>query len=258
MPKIHSQSIISKSARLADDVEVGPFVIIEAGVSIDAGCRILSHAKICRGVKMGKNNTVDHGAVIGGSPQDLSFDPQRDSGVIIGDDNSFREHVTISRSTQVNGNTIIGDRNFFMAVSHIAHDVIVGDDNILANNVMIAGHVRIGNKVFLGGGTAIHQFTHVGDFAMSQGNSTLTQDVPPYCVAHKINQLSGLNVIGLRRGGFTLEDRKEIKQAYSLVLRSKSTREEALKEADSQDFGPVASRLIEAVRSPSSRGILTR
>ena len=141
-----------------------------------------------------------------------------------------------------------------MAVSHIAHDVIVGDDNILANNVMIAGHVRIGNKVFLGGGTAIHQFTHVGDFAMSQGNSTLTQDVPPYCVAHKINQLSGLNVIGLRRGGFTLEDRKEIKQAYSLVLRSKSTREEALKEADSQDFVPVASRLIEAVRSPSSRG----
>ena len=145
-----------------------------------------------------------------------------------------------------------------MAVSHIAHDVIVGDDNILANNVMIAGHVQIGNKVFLGGGTAIHQFTHVGDFAMSQGNSTLTQDVPPYCVAHKINQLSGLNVIGLRRGGFTPEDRKEIKQAYSLVLRSKSTREEALKEVDSQDFGPVATRLIEAVRSPSSRGILTR
>ncbi len=93
---------------------------------------------------------------------------------------------------------------------------------------------------------------------MSQGNSTLTQDVPPYCVAHKTNQLSGLNVIGLRRGGFTPEDRKEIKLAYSLVLKSKSTREEALKEVDSQDFGPVATRLIEAVRSPSSRGILTR
>ncbi|MDC0298523.1 hypothetical protein OAL21_05090 [Akkermansiaceae bacterium] len=93
-----------------------------------------------------------------------------------------------------------------------------GDDNILANNVMIAGHVQIGNKVFLGGGTAIHQFTHVGDFAMSQGNSTLTQDVPPYCVAHKINQLSGLNVIGLRRGGFTPEDRKEIKQGVGVFF----------------------------------------
>lgn len=258
MPKIHSQSIISESAQIANDVEVGPFVIIGAGVSIAAGCRIASHAKICCGVKMGKNNIVDHGAVIGGSPQDLSFDPRIDSGVIIGDDNNFREYVTISRSTEANGNTVIGHRNFFMAVSHIAHDVIVGDDNILANNVMIAGHVRIGNKVFLGGGTAIHQFTHVGDFAMSQGNSTLTQDVPPYCVAHKINQLSGLNVIGLRRGGFTPEDRKEIKHAYSLVLKSKSTREEALAEADNQDFGPVATKLIEAVRSPSSRGILTR
>ncbi|HAE19233.1 MAG TPA: acyl-ACP--UDP-N-acetylglucosamine O-acyltransferase, partial [Verrucomicrobiales bacterium] len=91
-----------------------------------------------------------------------------------------------------------------------------------------------------------------------QGNSTLTQDIPPYCVAHKINQLSGLNVIGLRRGGFSPGDRKEIKLAYSLVLKSKSTREDALKEADSKDFGPVAARLVEAVRSPSSRGILTR
>lgn len=254
----HPQSIVSESAQLAENVEVGPYAIIEPGVSIAAGCRIESHAKICRGVKMGKNNVVDHGAVIGGNPQDLSFDPQINSGVIIGDDNNFREHVTISRSTELDGNTIIGNRNFFMAVSHIAHDVIVGNDNILANNVMIAGHVRIGNKVFLGGGTAIHQFTHVGDFAMSQGNSTLTQDIPPYCVAHKVNQLSGLNVIGLRRGGFSPGDRKEIKLAYSLVLKSKSTREDALKEADSKDFGPVAARLVEAVRSPSSRGILTR
>ena len=254
----HPQSIVSESAQLAENVEVGPYAIIEPGVSIAAGCRIESHSKICRGVKMGKNNLVGHGAVIGGNPQDLSFDPQINSGVIIGDDNNFREHVTISRSTELDGNTIIGNRNFFMAVSHIAHDVIVGNDNILANNVMIAGHVRIGNKVFLGGGTAIHQFTHVGDFAMSQGNSTLTQDIPPYCVAHKFNQLSGLNVIGLRRGGFSPEDRKEIKLAYSLVLKSKSTREDALKEAGSRDFGPVAARLVEAVRSPSSRGILTR
>ena len=146
--------------------------------------------KFVEGSKWGETTWSITAPVLGGAPQDLSFDPKIDSGVIIGDDNNFREHVTISRSTKVNGNTIIGDRNFFMAVSHIAHDVIVGDDNIFANNVMIAGHVRIANKVFLGGGTAIHQFTHVGDFAMSQGNSTLTKDVPPYCVAHKINQLS--------------------------------------------------------------------
>ncbi|MEN8865588.1 MAG: acyl-ACP--UDP-N-acetylglucosamine O-acyltransferase, partial [Akkermansiaceae bacterium] len=127
-----------------------------------------------------------------------------------------------------------------------------------ANNVMIAGHVCVGNKIFFGGGTGIHQFIRVGDFAMTQGNCGMTRDIPPFCVVHKINQLSGLNVIGLRRSGFTREELKEIKLAYSLLLNSKFTREEALVEADRADFGPMASKLVEAVRSPSSKGILTR
>lgn len=258
MPKIHPQAIISESARFADDIEIGPFAIIEDEVSIAEGCRIASHAKICRGVKMGKNNVVEHGAVIGGNPQDLSFNPETESGVLIGNNNTFREYVTISRAATSGANTIIGDRNFLMAVTHLAHDVIVGSDNILANNVLIAGHVQIGNNIFLGGGTAIHQFTHVGNFAMSQGNSTLTQDIPPYCVVHKVNQLSGLNIVGLRRGGFSSEERREIKRAYSLVLNSKSTRQEALLKADKENLGPVAAQIIEAVRSPSTKGILTR
>lgn len=258
MPLIHPQSLVSNSAILADDVEVGPFALIEDGVTIGAGCRIGSQARICRGVAMGKNNIVDHGAVIGGAPQDLSFDSETRSGVTIGNDNTFREYVTINRSTATGGKTIVGDRNFLMAVSHLAHDVVVGNDNILANNVMIAGHVRIGDKIFFGGGSAIHQYVHVGDFAMTQGNSGMTRDVPPYCVVHKINQLSGLNVVGLRRGGFTREERKEIKLAYSLVLNSKFSREEALEEASQMDFGPVATKLVAAVRSPSSKGILTR
>jgi UDP-N-acetylglucosamine acyltransferase len=258
MPLIHPQSLVSNSAILADDVEVGPFAIIEDGVTIGAGCRIGSQARICRGVAMGKNNIVDHGAVIGGAPQDLSFDPETRSGVTIGNNNTFREYVTINRSTQPGGATIVGDRNFLMAVTHLAHDVIVGNDNVLANNVMIAGHVRIGSKIFFGGGSGIHQFVHVGDFAMIQGNSGMTRDVPPYCVVHNINQLSGLNVVGLRRGGFTREERNEIKLAYSLILNSKFTRGEALKKADETDWSPAAVKLVEAVRSPSSKGILTR
>ena len=258
MPTIHPQALVSESAFLAEDVEVGPFAIIEDEVTLGPGCKVGSQAKICRGVTMGENNIIDHGAVIGGDPQDLSFDPATRSGVIIGDHNTFREYVTINRSTVAGGNTIVGDRNFLMAVSHLAHDVIVGHDNVFANNVMIAGHVTIGNKIFFGGGTAIHQFIHVGDFAMTQGNSGHTRDIPPFCVVHKINQLSGLNVIGLRRGGFTREERKEIKLAYSLVLNSKFTREEALEEADKANFGAAATQLVDAVRSPSSKGILTR
>ena len=258
MSKIHPSSIVSESAELASNVEIGPFAVVEDGVTVGAGCKIGSHAKICRGVSMGENNTVDHGAVIGGDPQDLSFDPKTESGVVIGNDNTFREYVTINRSTEAEGNTTVGDRNFLMAVSHLAHDVLVGNDNILANNVMIAGHVRVGNRVFFGGGTAIHQFIHVGDFAMTQGNCGMTRDIPPYCVVHKINQLSGLNVVGLRRGGFTREERKDIKLAYSLVLNSKFTREEALEQANEIEWSPAGAKLVEAVRSPSSKGILTR
>jgi len=258
MSAIHPQALVSKTAKLAHDVEVGPFTIIEDDVEIGPGCRIASHAKICGGVIMGAHNLIEHGAVIGSLPQDLSFDPATESGVLIGDDNTFREYVTINRSTRPGGHTRIGDRNFLMAVAHLAHDVVIGNDNILANNVMIAGHCLLGSKIFLGGGAGIHQFVHVGDFAMSQGNSSITKDVPPYCTVHQTNKLSGLNVIGLRRGGFTPTERKEIKLAYSIVLNSTLGYHEALAQADQLTWSATAAKLIEAVRSPSAKGILTR
>lgn len=258
MPKIHPLALVSETARLADDVEVGPFAIIEDDVEIGPGCRIASQAKICRGVVMGENNTVEHGAVLGGLPQDLSFHSETPSGVLIGEGNTFREYVTINRSTSPGGNTIVGDRNFLMAVSHLAHDVVIGNDNILANNALVAGHCHLGSKVFLGGGACIHQFVHVGDFAMVQGTSGMTRDIPPYCIVHQINKLSGLNIIGLKRGGFSSSQRQEIKLAYTTVLNSKLTRAEALARADTMSWSPAAAKLIEAVRHPSSKGILTR
>jgi UDP-N-acetylglucosamine acyltransferase len=258
MPTIHPHALVSPSANLAEDVEVGPFAIIEEDVTLGPGCRVASQAKICAGVTMGENNRIDHGAVIGGDPQDLSFDPATSSGVLIGDGNTFREYVTINRSTKAGGRTTIGHNNFLMAVSHLGHDVVMGDGNILANNVMIAGHCRLGNRIFLGGGTAIHQFIHIGDFAMSQGNSGMTRDIPPYCLVHKINQLSGLNTTGLKRGGFSPDERREIKLAHAMLLSAKCSRQEALRQVDERTWGPAATKLIEAVRHPSSKGILTR
>lgn len=258
MPQIHSTALVSDNAQLAPDVEIGPFAIIESHVTIGAACHIASHAKICSGVTMGAENTIGHGAVIGGDPQDLSFDPLTPSGVLIGNHNSFREHVTINRSTRAQQHTVIGDHNFLMAASHLAHDVCIADHNILANNVMIAGHCQLGSHIFLGGGSAIHQFIHIGDLAMIQGNSGMTRDIPPYCIVHKINQLSGLNTIGLKRAGFSPAQRTELKKAYALLLNSKLSRSQALIEAEQQDWSPSAEKLIEAVRSPSSKGILTR
>ena len=258
MPTIHPTALVSENAQLADDVEVGPFSVIEDGVTLRSGCRVDSHAKICRGVIMGKNNVIETGAVIGGAPQDLGFDPLTDSGVLIGNENTFREYVTIHRSTQAGGNSIIGDENYLMAVVHLGHDTIVGNNNVLANNTMIAGHVTIGNNTFLGGGAGIHQFIRIGDYAMVQGNAGMTRDVPPYCIVHQINHLSGLNSVGLKRAGFTPEERKEIKLAYTILFRSKGTRQENLAEADLQTWSDPASLLIEAVRTPSTKGILTR
>ncbi|YCM45867.1 acyl-ACP--UDP-N-acetylglucosamine O-acyltransferase [Verrucomicrobiaceae bacterium 227] len=258
MPSIHPTALVSENTTLAEDVEIGPFAIIEEHVALGAGCKIDSHAKICSGVTMGAGNSVGHGAVIGGHPQDLAFDPTMKTGVLIGEGNTFREHVTINRSTREGGNTIVGDRNFLMAVSHLGHDVQIGDDNAIANNVMVAGHCKLANRIFLGGGAAIHQFIHIGDFAMVQGNAGMTRDIPPYCIVHQINLLSGLNVIGMRRAGFSAEERSEIKKVYNLLLASKKTRSEALAEVDQSNWSKGARVLIEAVRNPSSKGILTR
>jgi len=258
MPALHPTALVSGNAHLAHDVEVGPFAIIEDGVTLGAGCRVDSHAKICSGVTMGPGNSVGHGAVIGGAPQHLGFDSSTKTGVVIGDGNTFREHVTVNRSTREGRNTVIGNRNFLMAVSHLGHDVQIGNDNVIANNVMVAGHCTLGNRIFLGGGAAIHQFISIGDFAMVQGNAGMTRDIPPYCVVHQINLLSGLNVTGLRRGGFTLEERTEIKKVYHLLLSTKNTRAEALAQVDSHEWSEAARLLIEAVRNPSSKGILTR
>jgi len=258
MSNIHPQALVAASAQLAPDVEVGPFAIIEDQVTIGSGCRISSQAKICTGVVMGENNSVEHGAVIGGNPQDLAFDPATPSGVLIGNNNTFREYVTINRSTQASKNTIVGNHNFLMATAHLAHDVIIGDHNVLANNVMIAGHCQLGSHIFLGGGSAIHQFIHIGDFAMTQGNCGMTRDVPPYCIVHKINELSGLNTVGLKRAGFSPKERKEIKEVFALLLNSKLSRSESLAQAEAQTWGPHADKLIAAVRTPSSKGILIR
>jgi UDP-N-acetylglucosamine acyltransferase len=148
---IHPAALISPTAILGPGVSAGPFAIVGDGVVLGAGCRLEAHAQVLRGVVMGEGNTVGHGAVIGGDPQSLTFDPAVESGVRIGDGNVFREHVTVHRSTQPGGSTVIGSRNYFMAGSHTGHDSILGDHNVLANAVLIAGHILMGSRCFIGG-----------------------------------------------------------------------------------------------------------
>ncbi|MCW1886626.1 acyl-ACP--UDP-N-acetylglucosamine O-acyltransferase [Luteolibacter flavescens] len=257
MPTIHPTAQVSKEAELADDVSVGPFTVIEGPVKLAAGVKIGGHAWISGRTSIGEASSVGWGAVIGADPQDLSFDPATDSGVEIGPRNTLREYVTVHRGSKPGTNTVMGEGNLLMTGVHLAHDVRLGDGNVLANSVLLAGHVHVGNKAFLGGGAGFHQFIKVGDLAMVQGLTAVSQDMPPFCTAYGINQLAGLNTVGLRRSGFSADERAAIKRAYKLVFLSGLTREAALAEAATQDWPEPAARFLAAISSPSKKGVMS-
>jgi UDP-N-acetylglucosamine acyltransferase len=264
MPKIHPTAIVDASAELADDVEIGPFSIIESGATLGAGCVVGEHAIIRSGTRMGRDNFVDAGCVIGGTPQDLKWDPATDSGVLIGDDNTFREGVTISRGSKNGSATKVGNRNYWMACSHAGHDAIVEDDVIFANGALVAGHATIGRRVFLSGNAVVHQFTWVGEGVMTQGGSGISAHTPPYVMLAEINNIVGMNAIGLRRNpDLSDDDRRQIKEAFRLMYRSKLSTTEALARMDRQDWGEPATRFREFIRRaveaqpPYKRGLST-
>jgi UDP-N-acetylglucosamine acyltransferase len=254
---IHPTALIAPTAILAPDVTVGPFAIIEDGVVLGEGCRVLGHAQVLTGVVMGARNTVDRGAIIGGDPQSLTFDRTIRSGVRIGSDNTFREHVTIHRSTQPEGETLIGDGNFLMAHCHIGHDSRLGDQNVIANAVLIAGHVQVGNRCFLGGSSVFHQFIRLGDLVMAQGNSSFSTDVAPYCIGHEVNKLAGLNTVGLRRAGLDSAARQELKRLYRDVFSHALGPVKAATQFLTETTSESGRRFLEFLAAPGSKGLST-
>ncbi len=253
MAQIHPTAQISPDARLAEDVTVGPYAIIDGPAVIGPRCEIGAQVWIHGEVTMGAMNKVGYGSILGADPQDLAFDPDTRTGVVLGEDNVLREYVTIHRATEEGGSTMVGDGNFLMTGVHLGHDVIMGDRNILANNVLLAGFVEMGNSVVIGGGSAFHQFIRIGDYAMVGGLAGPSKDV-----VRQTNRLAGLNAIGLRRGGIGPEERKEIKSAYALLFQGGLALSTAVEKADSREWGSAAQKLIEAVRNPSRKGVVTR
>jgi UDP-N-acetylglucosamine acyltransferase len=214
---IHPSAQLHPSARLAPDVAVGPFAIVEAGATLGAGCRIAAHAIVKARAELGAGVRVDHFAVVGGDPQDLSFDPATASGTRIGERTVIREHVTIHRAAKAGEHTVIGADGLLMAGSHVAHDCVLGDHVILANGCMLGGHVHVGDRAFVSGGVAVHQFCRIGGGALVSGNAVITEDVPPNALAHGRNLVAGLNLIGLRRRAVPAPAVAEIKRAYHAV-----------------------------------------
>jgi len=254
--EIHPTAIVSDKAVLGVNVKVGPFSIIEEDVEIGDNTEIFSNVKIKKFSSIGRDCQIYEGAVIGGVPQHLGFKGEK-SYVKIGNNVTVREYVTIHRGTSFDdGITKIDDNSYLMAYVHIAHDCKVGHDTILANAVTLAGHVKIGNYVFVGGLTPIHQFCRIGDYAMVGGASAVDKDVPPFTRASKNHvMLYGLNLVGLKRRGFTSQQIKILKEAYRILFRKSATIDEGIREVLNRlPETPEIKMLIDFVKT-SKRGI---
>ena len=252
---IHPTAIIDARAKLGEGVSIGPFAVLEGDVTLGDGCLVQSHAVITGRVVMGQHNHVGYGAIIGGWPQDFSFDPKIDSGVIVGDNNTFREYSTIHRGTASGTNTVVGNGNFLMGGAHLGHNVKLADHIVIANNCLLAGHVEVGSRAFLGGGSVFHQFMRIGAFAMVRGGCRFGQDIPPYLIATGENCVAGLNVVGLRRNNFTSEQRAELKAAFKLLYLSGLNVSQALEEAGKREWSTEGTEFFEFVSKADKRGL---
>jgi len=227
---IHPTAIVHPKAKLDSTVQVGPYAVIDEGVELGANCVVGPHVYLTGLTTIGAHNRFHAGCVIGDAPQDLKYDgaPTR---VRIGSHNVFREHVTVHRSTRPDSETLIGSHNFLMAGAHVAHNCAVGDRVIMANGALLGGHVVVQDRAFLSGNCCVHQFCRVGTLALMQGGTILSQDLPPFTVAMRVNELCGLNVVGLRRAGFTADERMELKRLYHLLFRGGKNLRTAITEA---------------------------
>lgn len=255
--QIHPQAIVHPGAQLADDVVIGPFCVVGEHVSIKKGTRLLSHVSLEGWTEIGERCELHPFVSIGGPPQHLGYkgEPTR---VIVGNDNIFREYVTINRGTvQGGGVTTVGSKNFLMAYVHIAHDCFLGSHLILANAASLAGHITIGDHAIVGGLTGIHQFVRVGAYAMVGGCCALGQDVPPFMRAAGgyRAKMYGLNSVGLRRHGFSAERVAVLKRAYDILFRSGHRVAEAAKLAKAEFIDQPDVMAVLAFLEGTKRGI---
>jgi UDP-N-acetylglucosamine acyltransferase len=253
---IAKTAIIDPTANIASDVTIGHYTVIGPGVEIGSGCQIGNHVVLEGPMKIGQRNRIFHHSYLGGVPQDLSYQGEH-SEVLIGDDNTIREYVTIHRGTsKQNCITRIGNHNLIMAYVHVAHDCTIGNHCILANAVNMAGHVTIEDHASLGGMVAVHQFVRIGMYSFIGGFTAITQDVLPYClIAGERGRLRGVNKVGLQRKGFNAAQRGKIHKAMRYLMNSDFSTATAIDKIY-EEFGddPDINELIEFIKK-SDRGI---
>jgi UDP-N-acetylglucosamine acyltransferase len=229
MAQVHATAIIGERVELADQVDIGPYCVVEDDVIIGKGTRLMAHDYIGRYTEIGENNTIFPFATLGVVPQDLKFTGGL-TRLVIGNDNIIRENCSFHRGTEKGGGiTKLGDRNLFMGTTHIAHDCQVGSDCIFSQAATLAGHVEVGHKVILGGYSGVHQFCRLGNHAFIGGYSVITQDALPFvkAVGNRAKNY-GINTIGLEREGFEKEELRALQKAYRILFHKKMRLVEAI------------------------------
>lgn len=252
--RVHPSAVIGPEADLAEDVQVGPHVVIEGKVRVGAGCVLRPGVHLVGPLTMGRNNVVFSYAVLGEQPQHLKYEGE-ETRLEIGDNNVFREHVTVHRGTTQAWVTRIGNHNFLMANAHVAHDCQVGNHCILANGALLAGHCLLEDSVYLSGNCAVHQFVRIGRLALLSGVSATSKDIPPFIIQQGHNLTMGVNVVGMRRAGMTPASIDGVRRAFHVVYREEKLLPQALTQIEAE-LGHIAevAEMIAFIRA-STRGI---
>lgn len=250
---IHPTAVIHPNAQLDSTVVVGPFSVIDENVSLGPDCWVGPHVYLTGVSLIGAGNRFHAGCVIGDAPQDTKYknEPTR---LLIGDHNTFREHVTVHRSSKVETETVIGSHNLLMANSHVAHNCLLGSHVTLANGVLLGGHVTVDDRAFLSGNALVHQFVRIGTLVLMQGGAGVSKDLPPYTVARGRNRICGLNTIGLRRAGLPSSVRTELRKLYQLLFRSGQHLRESV-EAARLEFSSETAQVLLNFIAASKRGV---
>jgi len=254
---IHPTAIVDSKAEISEGVEIGPYSVIEKNVLIGEGTKIGPHVVIREGTYIGKQCQISQFASIGEAPQFLGYKGEK-TFLQIGDHNIIREFVTLHRGTaKGGGKTVIGNENFLMAYSHVAHDCQIGNQVVMANGATLAGHILIEDCAIIGGLAAVHQFCRVGTYAIIGGLTGVLLDIPPYTKAQgDLAKLFGLNTIGLKRANFSEETLKALKKAYRIIFRSSLTLEKAMKRVVEDEISqkPEVQHFLQFIQC-SKRGI---
>ncbi|HEX7360631.1 MAG TPA: acyl-ACP--UDP-N-acetylglucosamine O-acyltransferase [Bryobacteraceae bacterium] len=245
---------VDPNAVIGPGVRIGEYCVVESDVIIGAQCVLEPYVYVKRWTTLGERNEISAGTVLGTDPLDKGFSGER-SYLFIGNGNKIREHYTISRGTQPESETRIGNGNYIMTSGHIAHNCLLGDEIVVASCALIAGYVEIENKAFVSGGVVVHQFSRIGELAMIGGNTRVNSDVPPYFLCTDFNVAArGLNMVGLKRADVPLEEIRRLKSAYRLLYRSGLKQAEALARMEAELASEYTRHLVEFIRK-SKRGI---